>query len=612
MNAPLFRLLVFTLAPLALALSVQAQTFYGIIKTQQFVQNSAAVPRLAATDSARFAVLIPANTPGELRHPSGSISPLAVNASFERRFATLEDLDAAFPAGTYGMTLGSAGDVALIMPANPYPSTVPEVMAGNWSPTGDLLVDPTRSYTLSFNLFTGYATAGAQGSILITVSSLTGQVISERQVFNSQTPVAISSHILPAGTLVAGRRYSVEIQFLTVDSLNLTALPGAFGIVGGMFATQFFIQAAAPVTAPAFVTQPVSQTIGTGSTVVFSVQASGSPAPTYQWRRGTTILPGETRPTLVLSGAAAVAGVYSCVLANDGGTVTSNDAVLTVNNVSPTALGRLVNLSVMAPTGPGTRLLTMGATVGGQGAAGPLPLVIRGIGPSLSSFGVTGVLADPVLSIFPAGSTVATSTNDNWGGTATLAAAFTRVAAFELPARSLDSAALQNQAAGGLTVQVAGKGTAAGTVIAEVYDAAGSDRTATTPRLTNLSTLTSIARGTTLSVGFVIGGTTARSVLVRAVGPTLGTAFGLTGVMTDPTLELFNNDRGVQIAANDNWAGSTWLLAANGAVGAFPLGGPGTRDAALLITLPPGAYSARVTGASNSSGTAIIEVYEVP
>jgi hypothetical protein len=149
-------------------------------------------------------------------------------------------------------------------------------------------------------------------------------------------------------------------------------------------------------------------------------------------------------------------------------------------------------------------------------------------------------------------------------------------------------------------------------VIAEVYDAAGADRTATTPRLTNLSTLTSIARGSTLSAGFVVGGSTARSVLVRAVGPTLGTAFGLTGVMADPTLELYDNDRSIRVAANDNWSGANWLLAASNSVGAFALGGPGTRDAALLITLPPGAYSARVTGASNSSGTAIIEVYEVP
>lgn len=364
--------------------------------------------------------------------------------------------------------------------------------------------------------------------------------------------------------------------------------------------------------APTISAQPAAKTIASGSTVVFSVAADGAPAPTYQWRRGTTAIAGETNSTLVLSGAAASAGNYNCVVTNSAGSVTSADALLTVSNVAATDVGRLINLSVLAPTGPGARLLTMGATVGGTGAAGALPLVIRGVGPTLGTFGVGGVLADPVLSIFPAGSATASVTNDNWGGTPALVAAFDSVGAFALPAASLDSAALQNQAAGGFTVQVAGKGAAAGTVIAEVYDAAGATRTATTPRLTNLSTLTSIGAAETLSAGFVIRGSTARTVLVRAVGPTLGTAFSIAGAMADPKLELFNNDTSAKIAENDNWAGAPWLASTHTAVGAFALGGVATRDASLVITLAPGAYSARVSGVNGGSGTAIIEVYEVP
>jgi hypothetical protein len=82
--------------------------------------------------------------------------------------------------------------------------------------------------------------------------------------------------------------------------------------------------------------------------------------------------------------------------------------------------------------------------------------------------------------------------------------------------------------------------------------------------------------------------------------------------MEDPRLELFNNDTGVKIAENDNWAGAAWLISSNNAVGAFALGGPTTKDAALVITLAPGAYSARVNGVNGGGGTAIIEVYEVP
>ena len=82
--------------------------------------------------------------------------------------------------------------------------------------------------------------------------------------------------------------------------------------------------------------------------------------------------------------------------------------------------------------------------------------------------------------------------------------------------------------------------------------------------------------------------------------------------MDDPKLELFNNNNtAANIAENDNWAGAPWLLNANTATGAFALGGATTKDAVLLITLAPGPYSAVVKGIYGSSGTVIIEVYEV-
>ena len=193
-----------------------------------------------------------------------------------------------------------------------------------------------------------------------------------------------------------------------------------------------------------------------------------------------------------------------------------------------------------------------------------------------------------------------------------LATAFANVGAFALGTGSLDSAALLTSNPGGFTVQVAGKGSATGTVIAEVYDAAGAARTATTPRLTNLSTLTSIPQSGTLAAGFVVSGASGRTVLVRAVGPTLGAPpFSIGGVMADPKLELYNNDTGAKIAENDNWGNATWLTSAHTAVGAFPLTS-GSKDASIVLTLAPGAYSARVSGLNGGSGTAIIEVYEVP
>lgn len=183
--------------------------------------------------------------------------------------------------------------------------------------------------------------------------------------------------------------------------------------------------------------------------------------------------------------------------------------------------------------------------------------------------------------------------------------------AFALPANSLDSSALSNAAPGGYTVQVTGKADTSGLVIAEIYDNS-TGRTATSPRLINLSSLTQIDAGANLAVGFVLRGSTARTVLVRGIGPSLGTIFGLGGVMSDPKLELFNNDTGSKITENDNWGGDAQLMDAAASVGAFALGDTATKDAVLLVTLEPGAYSARVSGVGSSAGTAIVEVYELP
>jgi cyclophilin family peptidyl-prolyl cis-trans isomerase len=390
----------------------------------------------------------------------------------------------------------------------------------------------------------------------------------------------------------------------------------------GNQATTTVAVSVATATAPVFTTQPVAQTIASGSTVVFTAAASGSP--TYQWKRNGLSIDGATTAMLVLSNAtAAQAGDYTVEARNSASMVTSTTATLVVNTVATTDVSRLINLSILTTAGTGAKILTVGASVGPLNFTESLPLVMRGVGPGLRDFfGINTALADPTMAVFSASNSSAPiATNDNWGSAnaTALKAAFASVGAFALNDGSLDSAyAALNPGfgVGGYTVQVAGKGTASGTVIAEIYDAAGSARTATTPRLTNLSTRAQVDIGSDLRVGFVLRGNpnnpTARTVLVRAVGPSLS-QFGITGVMADPKLELFDNDHaGAKIGENDNWGGDAQLTAASTSVGAFGLTGLDTKDAVLLITLPPGAYSARLSGVANSGGTAIIEVYEVP
>jgi hypothetical protein len=97
--------------------------------------------------------------------------------------------------------------------------------------------------------------------------------------------------------------------------------------------------------------------------------------------------------------------------------------------------------------------------------------------------------------------------------------------------------------------------------------------------------------------------------LIRAVGPTL-TTFGVTGVLDDPKLQLFSG--ATLLRENDNWGGDAQLSTVGASVGAFPLANATSKDAVLLVTLPPGSYTAQVSGLNLATGVALVEVYEVP
>jgi len=366
---------------------------------------------------------------------------------------------------------------------------------------------------------------------------------------------------------------------------------------------------------PAIIVQPAAQSVNVGTNGLLSVFASSATPFTYQWRLNGAPIDGATQATLLLPNVQApAAGTYSVVISSAAGAVESLAAKLDVLGI-----GRIINLSVLTSVTTANPQFTVGTVIGGGGTSGSKPLLVRAAGPSLTPLGVTGALADPKLELF-SGSTVS-ATNDDWGGTTALTTAFNAVGAFAFASASSKDAAVYNPAtpAGSHTVQVSGGGGATGAVIVELYDATPSNNfTTLTPRLVNVSVLKQINAGETLTAGFVIGGTTARQVLIRAVGPTLGAApFNLGGVMADPKVDLFTGQ--TVTATNDNWGTPAGVGAATAAqlssafqqVGAFALPA-GSRDAALLVTLPPGNYTAQVSGLSNSGGLAIVEVYEVP
>ena len=370
--------------------------------------------------------------------------------------------------------------------------------------------------------------------------------------------------------------------------------------------------------APAFTSAPTSHTVSAGSTVVFSSLATGTPTPTYQWRRNGTTISGATLPNLVLSRAdLSAAGIYTCTATNSAGSATSNSATLSIAPAG-TEPSRLDGLSVLTTLATGEPFFTVATVIGGAGTVGLKPLLVRASGPTLGSpsFGIPGTLPDPRLELFSPPTSLAT--NDNWGTPAAnvpgISAAIASRAIFPFFAANSRDAAVYNSGlpAGNYTVQVGDTGGGSGLVLAEIYDAGTGAFTATTPRLVSVAVLKAVPADGLVTLGFNIGGTTAKTVLIRALGPTLGALFNLPDAMPDPRVALFAAGATTPFAGNDNWGGDAQILALNNLV-TFPPASAASRDAIMVITLNRGGYTVEARPAVGSTGGSVLaEVYELP
>lgn len=357
----------------------------------------------------------------------------------------------------------------------------------------------------------------------------------------------------------------------------------------------------------AITSSPLAQTVAAGDAVAFNVDASG-PALSYQWLKDGVMIPGATNAFLLVRNVTQSAD-YSVMIANPIGGITSTSARATV--VSTAQPGRLVNLSLRSNAGTGAGTLIMGFAIGGSATSGNRPLLLRGVGPGLRAFGLNNVLADPRLNVQDLlGATVAS--NDDWISSSSMTEATTAVGAFQLTSGGKDAAVLASLPPKAYTVQITGAGGTSGVALAEAYDTGGFG--AGDSRLINVSARTLAGTGdNTLTAGFAIGGSTAKTVLIRAVGPSLG-AFGISNTLYDPKLVLYSGP--TKIAENDNWDGRA-LIPFFPTVGAFALGS--SFDAALVATLRPGLYTVQVSGVpvpghpeiQTDSGIALVEIYEV-
>jgi hypothetical protein len=227
-------------------------------------------------------------------------------------------------------------------------------------------------------------------------------------------------------------------------------------------------------------------------------------------------------------------------------------------------------------------------------------------------------LANPAIQLLRQGSTAVIAANDDWSGDADVSALSTALGAFPfISSASRDAAMVTNPVAGAYSVKTLGGSGGNDTALVELYDATGASAYgAATPRLLNVSSRAQVDKGENILIcGFVIGGTTARTVLIRGVGPRLA-AYGVTGVLADPFLQLYQRANGADtlIATNDDWGIAPNKSVMSGVatkVGAFPIFDD-SKEAVILLTLPPGVYSAQLSGVGQTTGVGLLEVYEAP
>jgi hypothetical protein len=191
-----------------------------------------------------------------------------------------------------------------------------------------------------------------------------------------------------------------------------------------------------------------------------------------------------------------------------------------------------------------------------------------------------------------------------------------RAGAFNLAPGSRDAVILASLDPGSYTAVTSSPAGGSGVVLVEAYDA--DPVRDPTSRLSNLSTRGLVQTGTnSLIAGFVVSGPGPRTYLIRVAGDTLK-SLGVSGTLDDPILTLFNAG-GTAVRVDDDWdspaATQPALRTAFAQVGAFAFSD--RQESAMLVTLPPGNYTAQASGNANNGatspiGVALIEIYEMP
>ena len=451
---------------------------------------------------------------------------------------------------------------------------------------------------------TGATATGGKAQVALSWTAAQGHVVSyniyRSTVAGGEGSTSIAQNITTTSYTDTGLADGTNYYY-TISSVNASGTSPQSTEVSA-------ITSGTPTT-PIITAQPSPVGAAAGSGVTLGVTATG--AVSYQWFKDGTAIAGATSVSYTISSVqASDVGSYTVTITGSSGTVTSTAANLTL---APAVTNKLTGISTRAYVGQGNDIMVAGFAIKGTQ---PKTILIRASGPALAQYLPAGTvtLPDPVVQLFDLAdpkNPVMVAQNDNWDSSASagIAAAASRVGEFPWTAGSKDAALLVTLRPGLYTVQVSDSGTDTGVALVEVYDA---DPTPTASSIVDVSTRAYVKSGVQNEVvGFVVAGGASQRVLVRAAGPAL--AQYISGTLPDPNFNLYQIDGSTPtlIGQNDNWPSNQTYRDAFTATGEFPFA-DGSKDAALISTLNPGAYTAEANDTSGGEGTAIVEVYEYP
>jgi hypothetical protein len=431
------------------------------------------------------------------------------------------------------------------------------------------------------------------------------------------------------------KQFTVPIVENTVYEGNenfnvILSNPTGGAAVRAPWTAQVSIQDNDPAPGVRFSSASYSTSEGAGSATLTITKTGATEVPAtvyYKTRNGTATAPsdytftGDDLSASVIFEPAETSFDIQIPIANDGyrepnetfdvyftvilggSPVTPGTAAVTIiddDPQGPLPFAQALNISTRARVGTGDGVTIGGFIINGNAHK---PVVLRGLGPSLAGAGVPSneVLLDPILKLYRSDGSLMTQ-NDNWRDDP-LTRAVIEGTHYQ-PTDDRESVILATLPSGAYTAVVTGTGQTSGIGLMEIYD----NYQAADSELANISTRGFVQSENGVMIGgFILGRNPGNiRVAVRGVGPSLS-QFGLGNVLANPVLELHDGN-GTVLVSNDNWQDnptSAAELAASGLALQHP------NESGIFESLPPGAFTAILSGKNAGSGIGLVEIYNV-